>query len=87
MQIFDIFIALAEAGAFLWMQKGRLDWIKDTVVYICEFILNDINREISFLQKQKQDSINAVRQQVEFEKEKFMMQNPNMMFSAVIVGI
>lgn len=50
---------------------------------ICEFILNDINREISFLQKQKQASINAARQQVEFEKENFMMQNPNMMFSAL----
>lgn len=50
---------------------------------ICEFILNDINREISFLHERKQASINAARKQVEFEKENFMMQNTNMMFSAL----
>ena len=73
----SIFLCVAECLINNWQIDEKVP--KE----ICEFILNNINREISFLQKQKQASINAVRQQVEFEKENFMMQNPNMMFSAL----
>ena len=73
----SIFLCVAECLINNWQIDEKVP--KEIV----EFIFNNINREISFLQEQKQASINAARQKVEFEKENFMMQNTNMMFSSL----